>query len=113
MPRNRRSISLDPTAVMEACDWIEALVPETTLDRSDIGASLSDGRVLCALVNAIKPGSVRRISDSDSKFKRMDNITAFLRAAKALGLPAKDCFDTIDLAEAKDLVPLRRFFFQS
>ena len=104
MPRNRRSIVLDPAAVDEACAWIEALVPETALDRSDLGASLSDGRVLCALVNAISPGAIRKISTMDSKFKRMDNITAFLRAAKKLGLPAKDCFDTIDLAEGKDLV---------
>ena len=73
MPRNRRSIVLDPAAGDEACAWIEALVPETALDRSDLGASLSDGRVLCALVNAISPGAILKISTMDSKFKRMDN----------------------------------------
>ena len=60
--------------------------------------------MLCELVCAIEPGIVKRISESPLPYKQMDNIAAFSSACKKLGVPERDCFDTIDLFEGKDIV---------
>ena len=36
-------------------------------------------------------------------FKQMENITAFLRAARAIGVPEHDLFTTVALFEEKDM----------
>ena len=104
MPRSSRSAQLDAEAVREACDWINALVDDAALEPDSFAAGLKSGASLCKLINAIKPATIKKISTSALKFSQMDNITAFLRAAKALGVPERDLFDTIDLHEEKDLV---------
>jgi hypothetical protein len=67
-------------------------------------AWLKDGTVLCKLVNTFRPGSVAKVSQSKMPFQQMENIKAFLEAARALGVGAHDCFETVDLYEEKDLV---------
>jgi hypothetical protein len=36
-------------------------------------------------------------------FKQMENISNFLRACRALGVPEPDLFETVDLFEEKDI----------
>ena len=36
-------------------------------------------------------------------FKQMENITAFLRACRTVGVSEHDLFETVDLYEEKDL----------
>ena len=66
-----------------------------------IGEWLHDGKVLCTLANALRAGSVKKIEESSMPFKQMENISAFLRAAKELECPAT--FETVDLFEEKDM----------
>jgi len=66
-----------------------------------LALELKDGTQLCALVNAVSPGAIRKVNTSKLAFKHMDNIANFIRAVKAMGLPEKDCFDTIDLYEQR------------
>ena len=75
------------------------------------GEWLKDGRVLCALANAIRPGSVRRVNESKMPFKQMENIKAFLTAARALGCQDYEVFETVDLFELKDLGLVVRTIF--
>ncbi|KAG5340449.1 MYPH protein, partial [Acromyrmex charruanus] len=64
---------------------------------------LRDGILLCRLVNDIKEGSVKKINETSLAFKCMENINAFLEAAKSLGVPPQETFQTVDLWERQNL----------
>ena len=85
----------------EAQSWIEAVTGQTF--DGDFADFLKDGKALCALVNAVEPGTIKKVSDSKLAFKQMENISNFTRAAKKLGMHEHDCFDTEDLYNAKDI----------
>lgn len=51
----------------------------------------------------IKPGSVKKVNQSQMAFKCMENINAFLEAARAFGVPAQETFQTVDLWERQNL----------
>ena len=44
------------------------------------GEALKDGTVLCQLINAIKPGSVKKVNKPGMPFRELENISAFLTA---------------------------------
>lgn len=99
----RRLATYDTEAEEEARWWIEELTGEE-LQHAEFVKNLKDGVLLCKLANAIKPGTIRKINENTKlAFKLMDNITNFVRACKALGVPEHDVFDTIDLWEEKDV----------
>lgn len=56
-----------------------------------------------SLVNDIKEGSVKKINKTSLAFKCMENINAFLEAAKILGVPPQETFQTVDLWERQNL----------
>ena len=86
----------------EARAWIEAVLDER-LGESSLQEELKDGVVLCRLVDAIKPGCCPKHSVSRMPFKQMENIGNYLAACTALGVPAFDTFQTVDLFENKDM----------
>jgi hypothetical protein len=55
------------------------------------------------LVNSIKPGSAKKINQSTMAFKCMENINVFLEAARDLGVPPQETFQTVDLWERQNL----------
>ena len=55
------------------------------------------------LVNDIKEGSVKKNNETSLAFKCMENINAFLEAAKSLGVPPQETFQTVDLWERQNL----------
>ncbi|KOB73829.1 Transgelin, partial [Operophtera brumata] len=55
------------------------------------------------LVNDIQPNTVKKVNTSKMAFKCMENINAFLEAAKNLGVPAQETFQTVDLWERQNL----------
>jgi hypothetical protein len=71
--------------------------------KDDFHESLKDGVLLCALLNAIKAGTIpeKKINKSKMPFKCMENITAFIKASRELGVPEPDLFETQDLWGAK------------
>lgn len=80
-------------------DWIEAVSGEKV--EGGFGPALKNGQILCKLINAIKPGSVKKIETSAMPFKQMENISNFLRACRALGVREYELFETVDLYEEK------------
>ena len=82
--------------------WITATSGQP-LDASDLHAGLMSGQVLCALANALKAGSVRKIHDKPKAIKQKQNIARALVAFQALGVPADDLFDVEDLFEDLDM----------
>jgi hypothetical protein len=49
------------------------------------------------------PGTIRKISSSAMPFKQMENVSHYVDACQALGVPAQDLFMTVDLYEGKDM----------
>ena len=71
-----------------------------------VGLALQDGVALCQLLNAAVPGTIpeKRINKSTAMpFKQMENISNFLKAARALGVREHDLFETVDLFDGKDI----------
>ena len=92
----------DPKLEAEARSWIEAVTAEP-LPGGTFAEALNDGKVLCKLINTLRPGSVRKINDSKMAFKKMENIGNFLEAAGQYGLAKSDSFQTVDLYEAENM----------
>eukprot|EP01114_Cavostelium_apophysatum_P009684 TRINITY_DN2291_c0_g2_i1.p1 TRINITY_DN2291_c0_g2~~TRINITY_DN2291_c0_g2_i1.p1 ORF type:complete len:663 (-),score=131.60 TRINITY_DN2291_c0_g2_i1:27-2015(-) len=82
----------------EAKQWIEAVCGEK-FSNPDWQISLRDGRLLCKLINQIKPGSVKKINAQKTDFAEMENITFYLQAAKSLGLKDTQLFTSKELHE--------------
>eukprot|EP01084_Bolivina_argentea_P097334 174983_1 len=93
--------SYDYDAENEARLWIEEVTGVKT--DGDLGSCLKDGALLCKVINAVKPGTIKRINTSKMPFKQMENISIFLRACRTLGVPEYSLFETVDLFEEKDL----------
>jgi len=87
-----------------AVAFVKAHVPEaselTPLNFHDI---MKDGQMLCALGNALWPGSCTGVSKSKMPFNQMENIAKYLNACTAAGMVSTDLFQTVDLFEAKNI----------
>mmetsp|Transcript_125995 Transcript_125995/g.245742 ORF Transcript_125995/g.245742 Transcript_125995/m.245742 type:complete len:683 (-) Transcript_125995:24-2072(-) len=86
----------------QVTEWIEIVSGEKKGDRG-VEEWLKDGRVLCALANAIRPGVIKKVHTSSLAFKQMENITFFTDVAREAGVPESAMFGTADLFEAKNL----------
>ncbi|KAJ8608616.1 hypothetical protein CTAYLR_009166 [Chrysophaeum taylorii] len=86
---------------VQASAWVAAKTG--IAQRGSLFEWLGDGVVLCVLANKLKANSVPKINRSKLKFNNMENISAFLRACRSLGVQEHALFETIDLAENKDL----------
>ncbi|XP_018098607.1 LIM and calponin homology domains-containing protein 1-like isoform X7 [Xenopus laevis] len=86
------------TACREAQKWIEQVTGKSFGDR-DFRTGLENGILLCELLNAIKPGLVKKINRLPTPIAGLDNITLFLRGCKELGLKESQLFDPGDLQD--------------
>ncbi|KAG6610706.1 IQ motif containing GTPase activating protein [Phytophthora cinnamomi] len=94
----------------EARAWLEAISEMPIGD--DFGEGLRDGVVLCTVANKIHAGVVKRVeTKSKMPFKLMENVSAFLKACRVMGVNEFDLFETVDLFELKDLGNVVRCVF--
>ncbi|CAG9856106.1 unnamed protein product [Phyllotreta striolata] len=90
----------------ECLEWVAVITGDdlnTAGDMDNFYEVLRDGTLLCKLVNSIKPNMVKKINHTTMAFKCMENINAFLEAAKELGVPPQETFQTVDLWERQNL----------
>jgi hypothetical protein len=98
----KQNAKYDTALEAAAIKWIEGVLG-CNFNGTPFGPGLKDGKILCALVNKIQPGSVAKIEQSAMPFKQMENVSNFLKACRKLGVKDHDCFETVDLFEEKDL----------
>ncbi|KAK2958537.1 putative transgelin [Blattamonas nauphoetae] len=58
---------------------------------------LKNGIDLCKLINALKPNSVKSVSQSNQPFQQMENLNRFIEACRAYGVYEHDLFRTNDV----------------
>ncbi|XP_063777083.1 LIM and calponin homology domains-containing protein 1 isoform X3 [Pseudophryne corroboree] len=95
----------DP-ACREAQKWIEQ-VTGRSFGEKDFRTGLENGILLCELLNAIKPGLIKKINRLPTPIAGLDNVTLFLRGCKELGLKESQLFDPGDLQENSNRTTVR------
>lgn len=100
----------DDAVAHEAMAWINDRIsaigegPINTSGSADnVYEVLEDGYVLCALMKAIEPSSIKTLKRQKLAFKKMENINAFLEAIEKYGVAKHDSFQTVDLYERTNL----------
>jgi len=108
--KRRAKAADDAAEFARALRWVAAVVgcdPPCDCDtrpEESFGEHLKDGCLLCQLLNKIQPGLVKKVTKHSAlAFHQMSNITNFLRGCQTLGVHKRDCFDTVDLQQLKDL----------
>jgi len=91
-----------PEQEKEVLDWIQAVLGEPVAD-GEFEEVLKNGVVLCKLMNKISPGAIPKFKEKGMPFILMENIQAFLKAAKVYGVPDAEVFQTPDLFEARNI----------
>jgi hypothetical protein len=100
--KDKADAKYDPELERQVTGWIETCIGEAKGDAS-FAEWLKDGKILCKLINSIKPGSVKKVNESTLAFKQMENIKFFTDAARTVGVRESSMFGTPDLYEAKNL----------
>ncbi|CAL5215174.1 unnamed protein product [Lathyrus oleraceus] len=79
-------------------EWLNSLLPSldfsTNVTDGELRACLSNGTVLCLILNKLRPGSVTMVSESDHSLpSQSENVKTFLKALDGLGLPRFEISD--------------------
>ncbi|XP_056413054.1 LIM and calponin homology domains-containing protein 1 [Hyla sarda] len=93
-------------ACREAQKWIEQVTGRSFGDK-DLRSGLENGILLCELLNAIKPGLIKKINRLPTPIAGLDNVTLFLRGCKELGLKESQLFDPGDLQDNSNRTTVR------
>lgn len=98
----KQSEHIDKASLLRA--WIAEVTGEPLpAESDDLSLELKSGVVLCALLNAINPGTVPKTQKSTMPFPMRENIKAFTDGARQLGVPEHENFETNDLFEASNM----------
>ncbi|XP_058757794.1 kinesin-like protein KIN-14C isoform X1 [Vicia villosa] len=78
--------------------WLNSFLPSldfsTNVTDGELRACLSNGTVLCQILNKLRPGSVTMVSESDHSLpSQSENVKTFLKALDGLGLPRFEISD--------------------
>ena len=82
--------------------WVEDVLSQE-LEGESTHEALKSGVALCQLANKLREGAVKKISKLPSPFPQRENVRAFIEAARSLGVPEAELFDTDDLFEARNM----------
>lgn len=90
--------------VFNTCKLPAATIAEYDSRNMDLIDVLRDGELLCKLGNMLEMAGnpCAKYKSSRMPFVQMENISFFLLAAEAIGVPHDETFETVDLFERKD-----------
>ncbi|XP_072605223.1 LIM and calponin homology domains-containing protein 1 isoform X15 [Vulpes vulpes] len=91
----------------ETQDLFQLQVTGRSFGDKDFRTGLENGILLCELLNAIKPGLVKKINRLPTPIAGLDNIILFLRGCKELGLRESQLFDPSDLQDTSNRVTVK------
>jgi len=97
----KQAAKYDTGLEKEVTAWITAVTG--IAQAGTVGEWLHDGKVLCALANAIKPGSVKKVNTMNAPFKQRENITYFQKFMRDNGMTESAMFGTDDLYDEKNM----------
>ncbi|XP_061097951.1 calponin-2-like [Conger conger] len=95
----------DPRREEELRLWIEEVTGSAIGD--DFQKGLKNGSILCALINKLQPGSVRKVSQSSQNWHQLENLSNFIKAITAYGLKPLDIFEANDLFESGNMTQVQ------
>ncbi|XP_044874617.1 LIM and calponin homology domains-containing protein 1 isoform X2 [Mauremys mutica] len=102
----RQDAARPEPAFAEARHWIEQVTGRSFGDK-DFRSGLENGILLCELLNAIKPGLVKKINRLSTPIAGLDNTILFLRGCKELGLKESQLFDPGDLQDTSNRIAVK------
>uniref|UniRef100_A0A8R1HJ83 Calponin-homology (CH) domain-containing protein n=1 Tax=Caenorhabditis japonica TaxID=281687 RepID=A0A8R1HJ83_CAEJA len=94
----------DKNLAGDILQWVQGITGQsfdTNGDAENFVRVFQDGSLLCNLANALKPGSVKKVNTSAMAFKKMENISFFLKFAEEF-VQKSELFQTVDLYEGQD-----------
>lgn len=108
----KQAAAHDPELEAQVVKWVEDIVgADKAKGDQSVHEWLKSGQVLCHLLNAIKPGTVKKVNTMNAPFKQMENITYFMDGARGLGVPEFAMFGTPDLYEEKNMDSVTKCLF--
>lgn len=106
----KSAAKFDAVRALQGVQWVEAVlgkelgIPSEGFENNQAFHNIfKNGSVLCELINALRPGTVKKINTLNTPFKHRENIEMYLKGCEAYGLKAQDLFQVNDLYEAKNL----------
>ncbi|XP_066913610.1 myophilin-like [Clytia hemisphaerica] len=111
----KKEAKFDPDLATDCFQWLKevlndggkadlaASLPSVIGKSADVISPLKNGKILCEVINVIKPGSVKKINENKMTFKEMENIGNFLAACEKIGCVKNDLFQTVDLYEGQNI----------
>jgi len=69
----------------------------------DVQDALSDGLVICHVLNVMFPGTIKKVGNGTAPFQKMERISNFVDGCEAIGCKKVDLFTTADLYEGGNI----------
>eukprot|EP01114_Cavostelium_apophysatum_P010520 TRINITY_DN2435_c0_g1_i5.p1 TRINITY_DN2435_c0_g1~~TRINITY_DN2435_c0_g1_i5.p1 ORF type:complete len:572 (-),score=160.50 TRINITY_DN2435_c0_g1_i5:82-1797(-) len=98
---DKMSSKQDPMQARRVCKWISDVTDELVYD---VYESLKSGKVLCKLINTIRPGIVPKYNLRPIALMERENIQLYLNACEQLGVAKGDLFALSDLHENRNIM---------
>lgn len=96
----RNEERFDDQAERDVLDWIEAVTQEQV---DHIWLHLKSGRLLCKLINKIRPGTIKKINKQQIALVERENLQSFCRGCVSFGVSEQELFNINDFHNGKDL----------
>eukprot|EP01125_Pyxidicula_operculata_P011082 TRINITY_DN3619_c0_g1_i1.p1 TRINITY_DN3619_c0_g1~~TRINITY_DN3619_c0_g1_i1.p1 ORF type:complete len:865 (-),score=215.85 TRINITY_DN3619_c0_g1_i1:74-2668(-) len=94
-------INMDPVELEKKIKlWIQSTLNEKFDENESLFNLLQNGAILCRILNAVKPGTVKHINDEKTLhvLKQLENVKGYLGGCWDIGIEGKDMFVPKDLS---------------
>uniref|UniRef100_A0A915DR79 Calponin-homology (CH) domain-containing protein n=1 Tax=Ditylenchus dipsaci TaxID=166011 RepID=A0A915DR79_9BILA len=104
---DKQASKFNETEANYLLEWIKDVTKEdfdANGSKTNFMEQLKDGQLLCRLLNAVEPKTIKKIMKPISNFNCMENINQFCACARQkFGVIVEETFQSVDLFEGRDL----------